>query len=125
MYAESPTDRSILRVTRSGAGGSGELADATYDLVQEKLRAAEVELTELAKLAELVDHPRGVQHKLSEKLSLALLQQPRSGMTKKQKQRLDSCGREGGAWVTCVPKTAEQQMSRADFRQRIFARLGM
>ena len=93
-----------------------------YDVVQQKLRAAELDLP---RLEELVEQPRGVQHKLSEKRSQALLQQLRSGLSKKQRQRLDLYGREGGAWISCVPKTPEQQLSRADFRQRIFARLEM
>jgi hypothetical protein len=76
-------------------------------------------------LAEMVEQPRSLQHKLSEKLGRALMKNLRRSLGKKDKQRLDSCGREGGAWVTCVPKTPEQHLMRADFRQRMLARLGM
>src|SRR3546814_3432457 len=41
------------------------------------------------------------------------------------KLRLDSCCGEGGAWLTCVPKTPQQHLGPEDFKQRVLARLGM
>ena len=65
-------------------GGGGEGADEEGE-------------AKVPTLAEMVEHPRSLQHKLSEKLSRALMKNLRRSLGKKDKQRLDSCGREGGA----------------------------
>ena len=68
---------------------------------------------------------RGLQHRLGEALSNRQYQLLRIRMDKMSKLRFDSCAGEGGAWLTCVPKTPEQQLSAKNFKQRALARLGM
>jgi len=76
-------------------------------------------------LADMLNRPIGLQHRLHELLSHRQHLQLRARMDKKNKLRLDSCSGEGGAWLTCVPKTPQQQLSAEDFKQRALARLGM
>ena len=69
--------------------------------------------------------PGGLQHKLTELWSARRYQQLRAGLDRKGKLRLDSCSGEGGAWLSCVPKTPQQKLEPEDFKQRALARLGM
>ena len=79
----------------------------------------------MAPLAELPDMSRGLQRKLNEALSQRLYTELYSTLPRRDKQRLDSCAREGGAWLACIPKTTQQELTRMDFIQRAMARLGM
>ena len=76
-------------------------------------------------IAEMVARPRGLQHRLSEQWSARRHLQLRAGLDRHGKLRLDSCSGEGGAWLSCVPKTPQQRLEPEDFRQRALARLGM
>lgn len=73
----------------------------------------------------MVARPRGLQHRLSEKWSARRHLQLRAALDRHGKLRLDSCSAEGGAWLSCVPKTPQQRLEPEDFRQRVLARLGM
>jgi hypothetical protein len=76
-------------------------------------------------ITEMVARPRGLQHRLSEKWSARRHLQLRAALDRHGKLRLDSCSAEGGAWLSCVPKTPQQRLEPEDFRQRVLARLGM
>jgi hypothetical protein len=67
----------------------------------------------------MVQRPIGLQHRLNEILSEHRHLLLRAGMDKKGKLRLDSCCSEGGAWLTCVPKTPQQHLGPEDFKQRV------
>jgi hypothetical protein len=95
---------------------------ACYDHLQQSLQTVDIAVPSLEDMA---SEPRGLQNRLTEHISSRTLRELRPLLDKRGRARLDSCGNEGGGWVTCVPKTPSQKLSNEDFRQRVFARLGM
>ena len=92
-------------------GGDGDGAEEQEQEQEQEQRCPTI--------AEMVARPRGLQHRLSEKWSARRHLQLRAALDRHGKLRLDSCSAEGGAWLSCVPKTPQQRLEPEDFRQRV------